>query len=169
MKELTMSNNLIESVATLISEALGNKSEQYEVAIYIAARHALLQSAEAGLNGNQTEISVPPESIRLLAKYDMGLTDIEVYMSNWSAIRAFKQVDDIETRTKSLHLRRAEQTDEKDSKRVVRDLVSPRYSALTYVVSVAKGRAAAEEFDFELKRLTTINEAQSKFFKNASD
>lgn len=163
-----MSSNT-KVVADLIATALEGKPDEYEVAIYIAARHALMQSAEAGISSPNASIQISPESLRLVASYDLGLTDNEFYMSNWSALRAFMEMDDIETHTKSFHLRRAEETDATDSKRVVRDLVSPRFTALTFVVARAKGRKAAEEFDFELKRLTTISDAQVAFFRNAGD
>lgn len=159
-------SNKIKQVADLIRESIPDNEEAYATAIYVASRHALMQSAEAGISTEQTSIVVSPEALRLVSSYDIGLTSNEFYMGNWSAIRAFMELDDIETHTKSMHLRRAEQTGDTQSERVVRDLVSPRYSALTFIVNKAMGRDVAEEFDFEMKRLTTISDDQAEYFKN---
>lgn len=144
--------------------------EVREVAFYVIARNGLIQSAQRGMDLGKTEATgISPEQLMMSMAYDTAMTTNKFYISNFAVIKSAIAMDEVVLESRSFHMHQSGDASEAAelSKRIVRELLPNRFSALTTLVFLADGLEAAKTFDAILRTAVSLTPSELAMFEKA--
>ena len=153
----------MDKIVELINDFMPDP-EVNEVAIFCVSRYALAESAEQGVSTKRTEVSVSPEQVKLVLQYDSNMARNKFYTENYGILKLLLAQEEIFLNSRSYHLARSKEN-LATSGRVVRDLTVNRLGILTMIVLLDSGAEKAKKFDFMLRGLITLTDAENEYFK----